>query len=206
MEKLAQPRKITKPSRGGFWGIMGGTFDPVHFGHLIMAESVMHSMNADGMLFVPAATHPFKPQERLANLSERMEMVKLAIAGNDRFLLEEPPENSGYTIDLIDFLQNKYSTAKFFLPIGSDLIEEFRAWYKYDEIERRIEIVIAARPGYPLKLPQDGTLQGAEKVIIPQYDIKSSDIRKRVRNRMSINYMVPEAVKNYIYEKGMYAG
>jgi nicotinate-nucleotide adenylyltransferase len=184
---------------------MGGTFDPVHLGHLIMAESVMHSVKADGMLFVPARSHPFKSSVRLSNYPDRVEMVTQAIVGNNRFLLEYPPENSAYTIDLIDYLQNKYPTAGLFLPVGSDIVDEFHAWYKFDEIVRRIKLVIAARPGYRIKKGNDEVLSGAELVMIPQYDISSTDIRKRVRMKQSITYMVPDAVARYIREKGLYA-
>lgn len=183
---------------------MGGTFNPIHLGHLIMAESVMHSLRADGMLFIPADRHHFKPEKELSNFAERVEMVRLAIEGNSRFLLEQPPTDSPFTIDLIDCLQNTYPAAEFFLPMGSDIIDEFDAWRRREEIEHRIRIVIAARPGYKLKTRTDGVLKGAERVMIPQYDISSSEIRRRVKARLSIRYMVPEAVRQYIHEKGLY--
>jgi len=185
---------------------MGGTFDPIHYGHLIMAESVMHSVNADGMLFVPARGHPFKPHERLSDYDDRAEMVRLAIRGNGRFRLEAPPEGSHYSIDLIDHLRERCPKAAFFLPVGSDIIEEFHAWHKHEDIERSIRIVIAARPGYRVKAGAGDALKGAERVMIPQYDISSTEIRKRVRLRLSIKYMVPDAVVKYISREGLYAG
>lgn len=202
---MPKHRKTDSPVKGGTWGVVGGTFDPIHLGHLIMAESVMHALDADGMLFVPARVHPFKSRVRLSNFAERMEMVKLAITGNDRFLAEEPPGDSGYTIDLIDYLRAKYQAADFFLPVGSDIMNEFGSWYRHEEIEQNIRIVIAARPGYRWKHRGDGILAGAERIRIPQYDISSSDIRRRVRLHMSITYMVPEAVAEYISRKGLYA-
>jgi len=203
---LPNPEKINSPSRGGAWGILGGTFNPVHMGHLIMAESVMHSVNADGMLFVPAKWHPFKSNRQISNYNERVEMLKAAITDNIHFLLEEPPADSGYTIDLIDYLRTRYTAAEFFLVVGSDILEEFDTWYKHEEIEQSVRIVIAARPGYRLKGRDHSILKGAERIMIPQYDISSSDIRERVRSRLSIRHMVPEAVKKYIYEKGLYVG
>jgi nicotinate-nucleotide adenylyltransferase len=185
---------------------MGGTFDPIHCGHLIMAESVMHSVQADGMLFVPAATHPFKSNAQLSDFSDRVAMTRMAIEDNRRFLLEMPPENSAYTIDLVDYLQNKYSQTKLFLAVGSDIIDEFHGWRKFEEIEQRIRIVIAARPGFRIRRRSDNILGGAEWIMIPQYDISSSDIRKRVERHQSITYMVPEAVEQFIYEKGLYGG
>lgn len=184
---------------------MGGTYNPVHLGHLIMAESVLHSYDADGMLFVPARTHPLKSNDEIATpYEDRLAMVRLAIAGNEQFRIEESPEYSAYTIDLIDFLQNKYPAARFFLPIGSDLIDEFHKWHKYAEIEERVQIVIASRPGYQFVSRTDGVLKSAEHVVIPQYDISSRDIRRRLASRMSIRYMVPEAVRDYIAERTLY--
>ncbi len=185
---------------------MGGTFNPVHMGHLIMAESVMHSVNADGMLFVPSRTHPLKTNTDLvSNFEDRIQMLSLAILGNDDFIIEHPPESSPYTIDLIKYLQNKYPHANYFLPIGSDIIHEFHLWHKSREIERRIKIVTAVRPGYDVKGAKDNILRGAELVQIPQYDISSSEIRRRIKNKMSVKYMVPETVEEYIYKQGLYA-
>lgn len=184
---------------------MGGTFNPVHLGHLIMAESVLHSYDADGMLFVPARTHPLKSNREIVTpYAERLTMVRLAIDGNPGFCIEDPPEYSAYTIDLIDYLQNKYPVTRFFLPIGSDLIQEFHKWHKYEEIEERVPIVIASRPGHQLTCRDDGVLKSAEHIVIPQYDIASRIIRERLSARMSIRYMVPEAVREYIAERGLY--
>jgi nicotinate-nucleotide adenylyltransferase len=203
---LPNPEKTNKPSRGGVWGILGGTFNPVHMGHLIMAESVMHSVNADGMLFVPAKWHPFKSDRQISNYNERIEMLQVAIADNLRFLLEEPPADSGYTIDLIDCLRTKYPAAEFFLVVGSDILEEFDGWRRHEEIEQSVRIVIAGRPGHQLEGRDRNIISGAERIIIPQYDISSSDIRERIRSRMPIKYMVPETVERYIYEKKLYVG
>ncbi len=184
---------------------MGGTFNPVHNGHLIMAESVMHSVEADGMLFIPARKHPLKPANEIeSSYDDRKAMVVMAIDSNPQFRLEDGPEHSGYTIDLIDYLKHKYPHATFFLPIGSDIIDEFHKWYKYDEIEALISIVIAARPGHSDSRRTDGVLKSAEYVIIPQYDVASSTIRERVKNRMSIKYLVPESVELFIYSRGLY--
>lgn len=201
---MPRQRKITSPSQGGLWGITGGTFDPIHFGHLIMAEAISCSVGSDGMLFVPAAAHPFKSNRKLSGFEHRAEMVRLAIANNPRFRLEEPPPESKYTIDLIDYIRNRYPAADLFLPVGSDIVDEFDDWYKPEEIERSIRIVVAARPGFREKPRTQNLLSGAEWVIIPQYDISSTEIRTRVRTNLSIRYMVPDAVRQYIIEKRLY--
>ena len=183
---------------------MGGTFNPIHLGHLVMAESVLHSARADGMIFVPARQHPFKPDQNINNYEIRTAMVAKAIESNRRFLLEPSPPDLRYTIDLIDCLRDKYQTADFFLVIGSDIAEEFDSWHKYKEIEENIKIIIAARPGYRLRSRHEEVLKGAERIMVPQYDISSSDIRERVRSHMSIKYMVPEKVEEIIYKEGLY--
>jgi len=185
---------------------MGGTFDPIHFGHLIMAESIMHSVRADGMLFVPARIHPFKPQTILTNYAERVEMVQLAIEDNRRFRLEEPPRHSGYTIDLIDHVRHRYPKSEFFLPVGSDILDEFESWHKGEEIARSIRIIVASRPGYRRANRDSQVLVGAEWMEIPQYDLSSTEIRKRVRMHLSVKYMVPAAVEKYILDRGLYVG
>lgn len=184
---------------------MGGTFDPPHYGHLVMAETVRHSVNADGMLFVPAREHPFKSDRQLSEYGHRVEMVRMAIADNERFRLEAPPENMKFTIDLIDYLRHRYPSAEFFLAVGSDIVDEFENWRKHDEIEHSIRIVIAARPGSDPQPRDRGVLRGAERIMIPQYDVSSTAIRERARSHFSIRYMTPEPVIRYITEKRLYA-
>ncbi|MCP4566376.1 MAG: nicotinate (nicotinamide) nucleotide adenylyltransferase [FCB group bacterium] len=183
---------------------MGGTFNPVHMGHLVMAEAVMHSVEADGMIFIPARLHPFKPDNHVNNYDQRREMVRAALSSNHRFVLEDSPPDLQYTIDLIDYLQGKYTAVELLLIIGSDLVEEFESWHKYEEIVDRIKIVIAARPGYSFNTAGNDVLKGAERIMIPQYDVSSCDIRERVRSRMSIKYMVPAEVEKIIYQEGLY--
>jgi nicotinate-nucleotide adenylyltransferase len=201
---LPNRRKITNPAQGGLWGIIGGTFDPVHFGHLVMAEFVMQSVKADGMLFVPARAHPFKPDTKLSPYEHRREMVRIAIESNPRFRLDEAPPNSKYTIDLIDYVRHRYAAAELFLPVGSDIVDEFHDWYKYEEIRQSIRIIIAVRPGYRKNAARARGLSAAEWVGIPQYDISSTQIRKRVSMNLSIKYMVPDTVLGYIRERGLY--
>lgn len=202
---LPNLQRKTDPSHGGRWGILGGSFNPIHVGHLIIAESILNSIKAEGMIFMPARSHPFKPESRLADYQDRVEMTRLAIDGNDRFRLEEAPSGSKYTIDQIEYLREKYPTAVFSLILGSDIIEEFSSWYKYEEIEQTLKIIVAARPGYDIENRSREGLTNAEYVMIPQYDVSSSDVRKRIKSGISIKYMVPDAVENYLTEKRLYA-
>lgn len=200
----SQPKKID-PRDGGIWGIVGGTFNPIHLGHLILAESIRQACHAAGMVFVPAQKHPLKPADELeATYRDRAAMIDLAIASNDRFVQEMPAVDSGFTIDLVTYLRQKYQVADFFLTVGSDIISEFGCWHRHAELQQMIKIVIAARPGFPFGDSADSMLKGVERVLIPQYDISASDIRSRVRSHLSIKYMVAETVEAYIAEHGLY--
>ncbi len=185
---------------------MGGAFNPIHFGHLAMANSLMQSLEASGMLFIPSIDHPLKNDCDLASsFDDRLKMVSLAITDNDKFVIEHPPKTSPYTIDLIDYLQSKYPSARFFLPIGSDIIGEFHQWYKSSQIEQRVRIVIAVRPGFEPTPRPDGLLKGAEIINIPQLKIASRDLRQMIKSKISIKYLVPPQIENYIYERSLYA-
>ncbi|MFH1701543.1 MAG: nicotinate (nicotinamide) nucleotide adenylyltransferase [Candidatus Zixiibacteriota bacterium] len=199
-------QKLINPSEGGLWGIMGGAFNPIHLGHLVMANSLMQSLEADGMMFVPSINHPLKNDHNLSSSYEdRFNMVSLAIEGNESFIIEHPPESSPYTFDLVDYLQNKYRLARFFLPIGSDIINEFHQWYKSSEIEQHIRVVIAVRPGFEVKPRLDGLLKGAEIINIPQLKIASRELRHMIKSNISIKYLVPPQVEDYIKKRGLYA-
>lgn len=198
--------KVNNPSQGGLWGIMGGSFNPIHLGHLAMSQAVMLSLEADGMLFVPARRHPLKNDEELAaNYPDRLAMVRMAIENNPRFRLEEAPPDIVFTVDLIDYLRHRYPKGRFFLPLGADIVGEFHKWHKYREIESGVQVVITARPGFAVNPRADGVLKGADLIDIPQYDISSSDIRRRIRTHLPIAYMVPESVEQYIYARRLYA-
>lgn len=164
----------------------------------------MSALNAEGMIFVPALEHPLKSNDKeKTSFTNRLAMVEMAIAENNRFYLQEPPSGPGYTIELIDYMRNLFPQARFFLVVGSDIVDEFDSWYQYKEIERALKIVIATRPGYdPHK--QSRVLIGAERVMIPQIDVSSTNIRKRLTDHQSIKYMVPSAVERFIFEKGLY--
>ena len=200
-------KRVNNPAQGGLWGIMGGTFNPVHYGHLIMAETVQNSLHADGMLFIPARDHPFKADQELSNYDERCQMLNMAVNSNDRFLIEEPPENMPYTFDLVEYLRGRYPHAELFLVIGSDIIHEFSSWYKHEELEDSIRIVIAARPGFELNAHKNSVaLRSAERIMIPQLDISSSEIRRRVKAGLSIRYLLPDTVEKFIRENSLYVG
>lgn len=204
-EPVHNRHKKTDPSSGGRWGILGGAFNPIHCGHLILAESVREQIDASGILFVPAGNHPLKVGE-IGGVAyeDRVAMLDSAIASNPRFIRGAPPEGPGYTIDLVGQLRAKYMSAEFFLIIGSDIIGEFRRWHRYRELEASIRIIIAQRPLASPASESGDLLFLADRLMIPQFDISSTDIRARVRSGRTIRYLVPEGVEEYIRLKKLY--
>jgi nicotinate-nucleotide adenylyltransferase len=200
---LPTPSQTNSPSQGGLWGIIGGTFNPIHLGHLVLAEAVREELGADGILFVPAPVHPYKASGVLAPYSDRLAMVRAAIEENEQFILEELPLDARYTIDQLRLIRERYPEARFVFAIGADLAAELESWHKPGDVVSSIDIIIASRPGYPANGGGE-LLRDAKRVAIPLIDLSSSDIRKRLAEQRSIRYLVPAAVERIIRTRGLY--
>lgn len=199
-------------------GVFGGTFDPVHLGHLILAEQCRDQGRLDQVLFLPAARPPHKQDRELTPFDRRVEMLSLAIAGHPAFRIDElERERPGpsYTADTLDVLRQRASQTELFLILGSDSLVDLPFWYEPAKIVELASLLIVARPGSdippletlrkPLRLPESLPLR-AELVVCPLIDIASRDLRRRVAEGKSIRYMVPRAVEMYIREKKLYVG
>jgi nicotinate-nucleotide adenylyltransferase len=197
-------------------GVFGGAFDPVHYGHLILAEQSREQAHLDAVWFVPAARHPFKADSTATSFERRAEMLQLAIAGHRAFRIDEVEKNrSGlsYTADTLDELQRQHPDAELHLLLGSDTLPDFPKWHEPVQIIRTAVLVVMERPGHPvpataelesaLHLPADVSLR-MQVVEVPHIDLSSRDIRRRVGNGRTIRYMLPRAVEMYIAEKGLY--
>ncbi len=150
------------PERGGYWGILGGTFDPVHRGHVGLALEVCRARDLDGVLFVPSHRHPFKGDRGHAAYLHRVAMLRLALADHDPLRVEEIEAEealSGYTIDTVRALKRKYTQATFAFIIGADLLDQVESWHDHEGLLQETTILAGARPGFQLKgvkaLPQD---------------------------------------------------
>lgn len=192
-------------------GIFGGTFDPVHTAHLIMAESVKEQMKLDKVLFVPSAVPPHKDTDKLTEPSRRLEMVRLAVTGNDSFEassveIELSKGSNSYTVETLLALRDRYSAeqVKFYLIIGLDQLIELHTWKDPGKLFMLSEVVVINRPGYTVAQIQNDYSGQVIYVPVPSIDISSTEIRHMVREGKSIRYMVPSNVEKYIKENNLY--
>ena len=186
-------------------GILGGSFDPVHFGHLLMAQSAAEALKLDAVFFVPAFRSPFKNSHSVPDASKRLFMVKEAIKGNKLFKLYDGELRRGqtsYTIDTLKELKAKYPQSKMHLLMGADNLRTFHRWKEPNGILELATLVILNRPGFDKNYPKRWPYL---KINMPAVDISSSDIRLRLKQNKSIWYLTPKAVIRYISRYRLYS-
>ncbi|WP_117169162.1 nicotinate-nucleotide adenylyltransferase [Paraliobacillus sediminis] len=182
-------------------GLLGGTFDPPHIGHLMIAEEAYTQLALDEIWFIPSYEPPHK-EKTTTDVSQRINMVEEAIADNDHFFLdtiEVDRLGKSYTFDTIKLLNEKYSDIMFYFIIGADMVEYLPKWYRIDELMGLIQFVGVKRPDYVLKT--DFPIIGLN---IPIMDISSTMIRERVKKDQSIKYLVTPSVLRVIKEFHLY--
>jgi nicotinate-nucleotide adenylyltransferase len=200
-------------------GILGGTFDPIHYGHLVIAEQVREALKLDRVLFVPAGTPPHKQDEEIAAATDRAAMVELAIAGNPAFTVcrvELGRDGPSYTVDtvgeLVDEAARRGAARHFFFILSSEALAGLHAWHEPVRLMSLCRLVVVPRPGAPL--PDTAWLEshlpagaGADRVVCVQtvpLAHSASDVRNRAAAGRSIRYLVPPAVEAYIREHRLY--
>jgi nicotinate-nucleotide adenylyltransferase len=199
-------------------GVFGGTFDPVHFGHLILAEQCREQARLDEVWFVPAPRPPHKAEQELTRFEQRVEMLALALAGNPAFRIDEiEKERTGpsFTVDTLAAFQTRHPGDEFFLLVGSDTLEDLAHWHDPIGVLRRAGLVVMLRPGHALvpaeelrtavQLADDVPLP-MEVVETPLIDIASRDLRRRAAQGKSLRYFLPRGVEAYIHDKQLYHG
>lgn len=197
--------------------LFGGSFDPIHHGHLIIARSVAEKLALDRVVFLPSGNPPHKPTGLETDIDHRIEMVRLAIADEPRFALDEfdaRRDGPTYTIDTIHhFSKQLYNPEKLFWIIGADSLVELATWHRVADLVDVCQIVTAVRPGWTspdlsVLKPKltDKQIAKLQNLILetPHIDISATDIRKRTQSQYSINYLVPDAVRQYIIKNGLY--
>ena len=195
-------------------GVLGGTFDPIHFGHLGLAEEVRARLELAEVLFVPAGCPWLKANTPISAAEHRVEMVRLAIADKPYFKLstmEIERTSPSYTVDTIAELQARFGAGnKVFLILGQDSLADFPRWREAARLIRMCHLVVVPRPGYPYPDLNylDSLIPGiSQRVTIldkPEIDISASDIRRRVARGLSISHLVPNLVEEYIKQHKLY--
>ena len=192
-------------------GIMGGTFDPIHYGHLFVAEEARARFALDRVLFVPNGAPPHKKEYLLTAAQDRYEMTRLAIADNPAFActsLELDRSGPSYTVDTLATLRARYATAELLYITGIDAIADILTWRRHSEIIRMATFIAAARPGFDLKTLQDllpATYM--ERILLlgtTAQGISSTDIRERTRAKLPTRYLTPDGVLDYIRDHHLY--
>ncbi len=212
-------------------GVLGGTFNPIHIGHLRMAQEAVETLKLEECIFLPAWVPPHKPKSRIVSFAHRLEMVRRAIADNSHFVasdLERRLNGKSYTVVSLTELCRELppGTAIFFL-LGADAFCEIHSWWRYRDLFRLASLVVLRRPGF---VPA-GITEQLERRVSERYrwngsrrcfehpelepvfaldttclDISSSELRRTVRGGRSIRYLVPDAILSYIKDEGLYVG
>ena len=180
-------------------GLYGGSFDPIHHGHLILARQALEELSLDKVIFVPAAESPFKANHTTASAQDRTTMVQLAVQRETTFSvdpLEIERKAPSYTIDTARTYRARYPHDAIFFLVGEDHLPALPTWNEFSELDRLVQFAILSRSDEPLEVTYP--------VIRRRIDLSSTEIRNRVANGLSISYLVPEVVLQYIEQKNLY--
>jgi nicotinate-nucleotide adenylyltransferase len=196
-------------------GISGGTFDPIHYGHLIVAEEIRETNGLDRILFIPSGKPPHKRNLEVSGAEQRLSMVEAAIRTNPHFevsRIEIDREGYTYTVDTLEQLKEIYGReTKLYFIIGADVVHDLLTWKNYEKVFSLCEFIAVLRPGYTsssfIKTVEDLETAYSAQIhtfIGPLIDISSTMIRERAASGKSIKYLLPEEVEKYILDNGLY--
>ncbi len=192
-------------------GIFGGTFNPIHTAHLIMAEDVRQQIHLDKVLFIPSANPPHKDSNGLLDANTRLGMINLAIEHNEYFEssdieIKSAQHSKSYTVDTLLELRNKYKDeqTKLYLIIGMDNLVELHSWKEPGKLFALAEVIVINRPGFFVQDVKNDFGRQVTYVPALNIDISSTEIRHRIKENRSIKYLVPEKVEKYIIENKIY--
>ena len=187
-------------------GVFGGTFDPPHVGHLLLASDAREALRLDNLIFVPAATQPFKVNTPpVASARDRLEMVRLAVADDANYTVDDTEigrKGLSFTVDTLELLSRKHSGAELFLLLGEDTLAGIGGWRSPERIRELATLAVMRRSGSgPSETP---IADGVTTVSARRIDVSSTEIRDRLRAGKSIKGFVPESVEQFIEARGLY--
>jgi nicotinate-nucleotide adenylyltransferase len=186
-------------------GLFGGSFDPVHLGHLLVAQAAREELELHRLFFIPASQSPFKPESRPTPANERLRLLRLALAGKTWCELDEQETQRGgvsYTIDTVREYARRFAGAALFYLIGADHVPQLPQWRAAEELARLAEFVVIPRPGQP-EVSFPAPFRGRWLAGFP-LGVSSSQIRARVKAGRPIDHLVPQAVAEAIRNNGLY--
>lgn len=197
-------------------GIMGGSFNPIHMGHLMMSEYIRSTLKIDHVLFVPTGNAPHKDDYQVS-AEERLNMVKIATADNPYFYVSDIEVNrtgTSYSVDTLTQLNKLYPVDQFYFFLGSDIIFDLKNWKKFNELAKITEFAMAIRPGFEQISLEDvydeidflSKEYGATIHVVetPRYEISSTDLRERLGKNYSVKYLIPDPIIEYIKKNNFY--
>ncbi len=201
---------------------MGGTFDPVHLGHLVLAREVCEQKELTGALLVPSIRHPFKQGQCQATFSDRVAMLRLAVENHECFLVSEieaEMDLSGYTLDTVRACKQRYPQAEFSFIVGADILGELKQWHHPEQILKEVRILVGSRPPYDKKQLVAQKKLAAQKQLaafpsdrielVPTslIDISSTEVRQKIGDNISpdeLDRLIPSKVREYIQQRKLY--
>lgn len=188
-------------------GVFGGTFDPVHLAHLVVAESARDAAGLDKVFFLPAPHPPHKSIHNLTDFTHRREMVRLAIEGRSEFVLsdiETRLEGPSYTTRTLDALARQHPGVEWFLIMGADSLRDLPTWRDPERLCSQARFIVFPRPDVDTASVKPLFLENTDFLHVPCLDIAATDVRDRIRAGRSVRYLVPDAVIDYIVQNGLY--
>lgn len=194
-------------------GLFGGSFDPVHLGHLLLAETAREACELDQVWFIPAFQSPFKNNLPTATGKQRLEMMRLAVAGFPVFVVydgEVKRKEVSYTIDTVREISQSRPDDELFLIIGADSLRDFHCWKDPGEILKLVTLVAVNRGAQSVSIPAEleqlvpGAQERIRTITMPGVDFSSSDLRERVRTGRTVRFQTPRAIEQYILQNRIY--
>ena len=196
-------------------GVLGGTFDPVHYGHLLVAETCREQLGLNEVRFIPAAVPPHKLDERITDGHARADMLKLAVSGYPEFIVDRRElkrTGPSFTVDTLTELHGEFPGAEIFFLMGADSLRDLLTWRDPSRIAQLATLVACNRPGLPPILPSQTVDWVGEEIAprvisiqIPGTDLSATELRQRVRSGRSLRFRTPRAVEAYIQHNAIYA-